>query len=180
MRILKEDCCGLIIDIQERLLPHMTANGLLLRNTQILIKGLQALGIPLLLTEQYTKGLGFTVPEIKEILQDINSIEKTAFSCCDESSFEANLHHLNRKTVIIAGIEAHVCVLQTAIDLKEQGFTPVIVDDCVSSRKPTDKAIAMQRLLASGAIISTYESILFELCRFAGSNTFKTISKLVK
>lgn len=180
MRIVREDCCGLVIDIQERLLPHMHDSELLLRNTQILIKGLQALNVPLLLTEQYTKGLGFTVPPVMDMLQETNPVEKTAFSCCDEASFVTNLHYLSKKFIIIAGIEAHVCVLQTAIDLKEKGYIPVIVEDCVSSRKPADKAIAMQRLIASGAIITTYESILFELCRYAGSDTFKTISKLVK
>lgn len=180
MRIVKEDCCGLIIDIQERLLPHMHDGESLLRNIQILINGLQALNVPLLLTEQYTRGLGFTVPPVKEILQNTDSIEKTAFSCCDETSFATRLHNLNKKFVIIAGIEAHVCVLQTAIDLKDKGFFPVVIEDCVSSRKPSDKAVAMHRMAASGVIISTYESILFELCRYAGNDTFKVISKLVK
>jgi nicotinamidase-related amidase len=180
MRILKEDCCGLIIDIQERLLPHIHGNERLLDNTQTLINGLQALNIPLVITEQYTKGLGFTVNPIKNILATNAPIEKISFSCCDEPQFESSLRKLNKKFVIISGIETHVCVLQTALDLLDKGYIPVIVEDCVSSRKLNDKEVALQRISASGGIISTYESILFELCRFAGNDTFKAISKLVK
>lgn len=180
MRILKEECCGLVIDIQERLLPHIHNSDIVLQNTQTLVKGLQALNVPLIVTEQYTKGLGFTVPQIKSLFETSTPVEKIAFSCCDEPLFDASLKELGKKYVIITGIETHVCVLQTAMDLLNKAYIPVIVDDCVSSRKPNDKAIALQRMQASGAIITTYESILFELCRFAGSDTFKAISKLVK
>jgi nicotinamidase-related amidase len=180
MRILKENSTGLIIDIQERLLPHMVEGETLLRNTEILIRGLQALDIPIVVTEQYTKGLGFTVDPVKNLFPEFHSIEKISFSCCDDSEVVAKLYTLSKGFVIIAGIETHVCVLQTAMDLLDRQYTPVVIEDCVSSRKINDKQHALARIQQSGGIVTTYESILFELTRFAGNETFKTISKLVK
>jgi len=180
MRILKDNCVGLIIDMQDRLLPHIHENELLLRNTEILVKGLQALEVPILVTEQYTKGLGFTVDPIKQLFPSIQSFEKIAFSCCDDEQFAKKLVSLTQKCIIIAGIETHVCVLQTAMDLLDNGFTPIVVEDCVSSRKPNDKLMAIKRIDKMGGVITTYESILFELTRFAGNETFKAVSKLVK
>lgn len=180
MRILKDNCSGLIIDIQERLLPHIHEHEAVLRNTEILIKGLQTLGVPVIVTEQYTKGLGFTVEPLKGLFSNFEPLEKISFSCCDNDQFSSKLKTTGKKYVIIAGIETHVCVLQTAMDLLEKGYTPVVAEDCVSSRKPNDKRIALARMEKFGAIITTCESILFELARFAGTDPFKTISKLVK
>jgi nicotinamidase-related amidase len=180
MRLLKDNCTTIIIDIQERLLPHISEHEMVLRNTEILIKGLQALNVPILVTEQYTKGLGFTVEPIKSLFTTFESLEKISFSCCDDEPFSDKLKPLSKKFVILAGIETHVCVLQTALDLLDNGYTPVVVADCVSSRKLSDKQIALARIQNSGGIVSTYESILFELTRFAGNDTFKVISKLVK
>lgn len=170
----------MIIDIQERLLPHIYEHEVVLQHTQILIKGLQILDIPIIVTEQYTKGLGFTVEPIKSLFTSFESLEKISFSCCDDKAFSTELASLSKKFVIMAGIETHVCVLQTALDLLDNGFTPVVVADCVSSRKLSDKQVALARIQNSGGIITTYESILFELTRFAGNDTFKAISKLVK
>lgn len=180
MRILKENTGAAIIDIQERLLPHIYKNKKLLNNIKILIKGLQALDIPMVVTEQYTKGLGPTVEEIHQILEEYKSLEKMSFSCCDEPAIQTALDNMNKKWIIIVGIESHICVLQTVIDLIAKGYIPVVIEDCVSSRKENDKKIAIERMKEAGAIITTYESILFELCRYADNDTFKTISKLVK
>lgn len=180
MRIEKDNCTGLIIDIQERLFPHMFEKETMLRNTEILIKGLQTLNVPIMITEQYTKGLGLSVEPIRSLFPSFAPLEKISFSCCDDENFERNLKSLSKKYVIIAGIEAHVCVLQTALDLLEQDYTPVIVEDCISSRKTHDKVIALSRIMESGGVITTYESILFELTRYAGTDTFKAISRLVK
>jgi nicotinamidase-related amidase len=180
MRILKDNSIGLIIDIQERLLPHMHEKEALLRNAEILIKGLQALDVPIMVTEQYTKGLGFTVEPLKNLFQTFEPLEKISFSCCDDEQFSMKLKTLQKKFVIIAGIETHVCVLQTAMDLLEKDFVPVVVEDCVSSRKQNDKRLALARVQKWGGIITTYESILFELTRFAGNDTFKAVSRLVK
>jgi hypothetical protein len=153
---------------------------MVLRNSEILIKGLQALNIPIIVTEQYTKGLGFTIEPVKSLFTPFESLEKISFSCCDDQPFLNKLNLLSKKLVIMAGIETHVCVLQTALDLLDNGYTPVVVADCVSSRKLGDKQVALARIQSSGGIITTYESILFELTRFAGTDTFKAISKLVK
>jgi len=180
MRILEKESIGLIIDMQERLYPLVQEHDQLTKNTTILIEGLKAIGIKILVTEQYTKGLGFTIEPLKNLLTDIDFVEKQAFSCCDEPRFYEELTLTGARTVIIAGIESHVCIMQTAIDLLDNGYIPVIVEDCVSSRNPNDKKIAIERMRKEGAIITTYESLLFELLRQSGTDSFKKISKLVK
>jgi hypothetical protein len=180
MRILSEQTAGLVIDIQERLFPFISGNDTLARNAAILVRGLQVLSIPVLVTEQYTKGLGPTIVPLQELLITEKVIEKLAFSCCDEPAFMEKLTGLGKKFIVITGIESHVCVLQTAIDLLENNFIPVVVEDCVSSRRLNDKAMAISRMRRSGAIITTYESVLFELLRYSGTEEFKAISRLVK
>lgn len=180
MRIHRKECTGLVIDIQERLFPHMLQKEDLLKNSLILLGGLQALNIPVLVTEQYPKGLGETIDPIKQALNVPGPIEKIAFSCCDEPAFSEILASSGYKTVIICGIEAHVCVLQTVIDLVGMEILPVVVSDCTDSRKRNDKVVALDRMRNEGAVITTTESILFELTREAGSVEFKTISQLIK
>lgn len=180
MRINKEQACGLIIDIQERLFPHIYKHDFIGDNTAKLIRGLKVLGLPVILTQQYTIGLGETVSVIRDSLPELAPIEKNCFSCCDEPMFKDSLKRVDKKFVIIAGIEAHVCVLQTVLDLLTDGYIPVVVENCISSRKNRDKKIAVDRMRQEGAIITTYESILFELTRFAGTHQFKEISRLVK
>jgi nicotinamidase-related amidase len=180
MRINKEHSCGLIIDIQEKLYPHIYKHDVIAGNTNILIRGLKILELPLILTQQYTIGLGETISIIKDSLTGLAPIEKNCFSCCDEPVFKNTLKQLDKKFVIIAGIEAHVCVLQTVLDLLADNYTPVVVENCISSRKNRDKKTAVERMKQEGAIITTYESILFELTRFAGTPKFKEISRLVK
>jgi nicotinamidase-related amidase len=180
MRIRRELSAALIIDIQEKLFPHMAQKEELLRKCKILIEGLKVLGVPLLVTEQYPKGLGSTIREISALLEQDPVIEKIAFSCCDEPSVMKHTALLNHRTIIICGIEAHVCVLQTVIDLHEAGYTAVVAEDCISSRNPEDKRVAVARMRAEGAVITSCESILFELARIAGTDEFKAISRLVK
>lgn len=180
MRITKENTAGLIIDFQERLFPVMWEKEQLLKNCTTLVKGLNELGLPLVITQQYTKGLGETLGEIKEAVPDFEFIEKRAFSCCDEPSVLEKLNLLGVRNIIICGIEAHVCVLQTAIDLKENGFHPVVVMDCVSSRTKENIELAKERFRFENIMMTSYESILFELTRSSGAPEFRTISKLVK
>ncbi len=180
MRIIRDNSVAVIIDVQERLFPVIHENECLQRNLQLLIEGLESLEVPIIVTEQYTKGLGFTIEPIKNSLSDYSPLEKICFSCHDDDQFKQALSDTKKNHVIIAGIETHVCVLQTALDLIDDGYVPVVVEDCVSSRKLHDKEIAIERLREAGAIITTYESILLELCRVAGSDTFKSISKLIK
>ena len=180
MRITKENTIGLVIDIQERLVPAMFEKETLLKNCQTLISGLNELGVQLVVTQQYTKGLGETADEIRDVVFGFNYIEKRDFSCCDEPVFAEKLKELNAKNIIICGIESHVCVLQTAVDLKAAGYNPVVVMDCVSSRVPASIEIARERFRFEGIMMTSCESILFELTRSAAAPEFKAISKLVK
>lgn len=180
MRITKEDTIGLIIDIQERLFPAMYENELLLKNCQILINGLVELEIRLLVTQQYSKGLGETLPEIKNGIANFIFIEKRDFSCCDEPIFKEKLKEMGAKNIIICGIESHVCVLQTAVDLKNAGFNPIVVMDCVSSRTKENVELAKERFRFERILMASLESVLFELTRSSVAPEFRAISKLVK
>jgi nicotinamidase-related amidase len=180
MRILRDQSAAIIIDVQERLLPHIFEGELVLENCTRLIEGLKILSVPMIVTQQYTKGLGPTVPAIASMFQEFDPVEKISFSCCDEPLFLERLHQEGRKNIVICGIEAHVCVLQTCLDLLDRGFVPVVAEDCISSRKASDKRVAVKRMRQEGARITTLESILFELTREAGNPLFKAISALVK
>ena len=180
MRLKKDESILLVIDIQEKLFPHIHEHDILEKNCRILITGLTSLGVPIMVTEQYSKGLGNTITSIRDAIGTNESIEKNSFSCCGEPDFITAIKQSDKKNVIICGVEAHVCVLQTALDLSDRGYQPVVIEDCVASRKNNDKFIAVDRMRESGVIISTYESILFELCEVAGTEQFKAISRLVK
>ncbi len=180
MRILKEDSVALIIDIQEKLFPVMSESEKLLQNCLKLIDGLKVLSVPLIITQQYTKGLGPTLPSVSAKINGFSYYEKTAFSCLDEPAVEDKLALINKHNVVLCGIETHVCVLQTCIDLLEKGYKPVVVEDCVSSRNLNDRNVALERMRMEGAVITTYESLLFEMTRRAGSEIFKQISGIVK
>ena len=170
----------LVIDIQEKLYPHIYKNEKVLENSIRLIKGLKLLKTPFTLNEQYPKGIGSTINPIKELLNGEKVYEKVTFSCCQTEATMEQIKNQNKKFVIVFGIEAHVCVMQSVLDLLEAGFIPVVITDCIGSRKPHDKDSAIQRMIQSGAIPSTYESILFELCVSSKNDVFKEISKIVK
>lgn len=180
MRILRDNTRTLIIDIQERLFPHIHEHETIAHNTGILIRGLQVLDVPVHVTQQYSRGLGPTIAPLEALFDSFTHIEKTAFSCCDEPGLMKIMEGSTRKYVLIAGIESHICVLQTVVDLLERKYIPVVIEDCVSSRRLSDKETAIERMRKEGAVVSTYESILFELCRYSGTEEFKAISGLVK
>jgi nicotinamidase-related amidase len=181
MRIRRDKAIAVVIDVQERLFPHIHDHEQLGTNIEKCIIGMQILNLPIFVTEQYTKGLGKTIAPLQIALADYYSpMEKITFSCCGEQEFVDSLENLGRKQVLLVGIEAHVCILQTALDLRVAGYQPVILEDCVSSRAPNDKRVAIERMRCAGCIITTMESVLFELCGTAGTETFRSISKLVK
>lgn len=180
MRIKAENCIFVQVDVQEKLFPHITNNEELEKNLVTLIKGLQLHEIPMIINEQYKKGIGETIASLRELIDEYPHFEKTTFSCCGQENGLAAIKASGRKYVILAGIETHVCVLQTALDLLEEGLQPVLVTDCVNSRKEKDKEMAITRLVQAGVIPSTYESLLFELTVNAKNPVFKEISKLVK
>ena len=181
-RIERADCQALLIDIQQRLAPHIHDNDHIIRRAKILVQGLQALNVPIMLNEQYPKGLGTTVPDVMEVLSPNNQqvFEKMSFSACDTAESWKHIASQNRNTVLVFGTETHVCVLQTVLDLLDNGMQPVVIADAVGSRDPYDKKIAIRRMRRAGAVITTTEAILFELCRRADDAAFKRISNLVK
>lgn len=180
MRIDSNNTLCVIVDIQEKLFPHINDNKELLEKILKLINGLKLLKIPFILNEQYPKGIGHTLPQIQELLSEETPYEKVTFSCCKTEKTMDAIKEKNKQFIIVFGIEAHICVLQTVLDLLEVGLTPILVTDCIDSRKKNDKEVAIQRMIQAGVIPTTYESLLFELCESAKNEVFKEISKIVK
>lgn len=169
----------LIIDVQERILGVMNNKEFFLENIIKLIKGIKVLDVPIFLTEQYPKGLGETISEIKSELEN-SAIQKMSFSCFGAENLFQELINKNISQVILCGIESHVCVMQTALDLIENGFQVNLAADAVTSRKISDYQIAIERMRVNGVEITSTESILFELLNVCGTEEFKSVSKIVK
>lgn len=183
MRLNRTNAVLVVIDVQEKLLPVIDEGEEVVRNIERLIRGCHILGVPSLVTEQYVKGLGPTVEPLRTALAEgsgYKPIEKTCFSAQGCEPFVAQLATLERKQVLIAGIETHVCVYQTVTDLLRAGFAVTILADAVSSRTPRNRNIALQRMVADGAKLSSTEMALFELTVVSGTEEFKAISRLVK
>lgn len=180
MRILPEETCCVVVDYQEKILPAMAEKEQLIENSVKLLEGLKILEIPVMVTAQYAKGLGLNVPEIREAAGTEEYCDKKSFSIYEDEGARAKLESFGRKNVILCGIEAHICVLQSIMGLVEAGYQPILIEDCVSSRKLHDKEISIERARVEGAIVTTYESLLFELTGGAGHEKFKQISNLVK
>ncbi|MBJ7520819.1 MAG: hydrolase [Solirubrobacteraceae bacterium] len=178
MSLLKRDRAALVVvDVQEGFRPAVERFDEVVAQTVKLVRGARELGVPVIVTEQYPKGLGATVSEVADHLpDDSDPIEKTVFSAARAEGFEL----AGRGQAIVVGIEAHVCVSQTAHDLMADGIDVHIVADAVSSRAPEDRDRALARLERSGATVTTTEAALFELLERAGSPEFKFIQSLVK
>ncbi|CAG0979785.1 nicotinamidase/pyrazinamidase [Methylophilaceae bacterium] len=170
-----------IVDMQERLSSAMPAEDMqqVLKNASILLQAARMLEIPAIHTEQYPKGLGVTKAELLPLLTGSQRVEKTVFSCCDEPTFCRKLTS-DRPQVVLAGMEAHICILQTALALHAQGRQVFVAEDAVISRNPIHKANALQRLRQAGVIVSNTESIVFEWLGKAEGDAFKQISKLIR
>jgi len=173
----RDDSRLLIVDVQEKFVPVIPVAGQLIANCRKLIQGAQVLGVPVDATEQYPRGLGTTVPDLAELLDD--RPEKLRFSCAECLTWAA-ARDGDRCKVVVAGIETHVCVLQTALDLMAAGYEVYLPADALASRRKQDWRIALERLANSGAVITTTEAVLFEWCEVAGTEEFKEISRLVK
>jgi len=171
----------LVVDVQDKLIGAMDQQlyQQLLQNVPLLIEGFKTLGLPIMATEQYSKGLGHTIPELQHATEQY-CIEKLTFSCCGDENFVAALSKTQARQILVVGMETHVCVLQTAIDLLDQGYAVHLVRDAVSSRFASDYANALELAAAAGAVITTTETALFQLVKIAGSDNFKAISKLVR
>lgn len=183
MRISAKDTICMVIDYQEKLIPSICEKEALLENSKKLLQGLKELNIPFLVTQQYTQGLGNTVLEIAETLEipkKVQGMDKMTFSAWENEPIRKALEKHQRKNVIVCGAESHICVLQTVIDLQNNGYQVILPTDCIGSRKEKDKAGAIQRSLSEGALLTTYEALLFELTQVAGTEQFRRILKIIK
>jgi nicotinamidase-related amidase len=171
-----------VIDVQVRLCVAMDDKVLrqLTKNISILLESAAVLNIPVLITEQYVKGLGATLPELKEKSTGAPCYEKMTFSCCGSAEFIDKLKATGRRQIIITGMESHVCVLQTVIDLCDAGFDVHVVKDAIMSRSKQNWLTAIEIMTIAGAVPTCTESVVFQLLKVAGTEEFKKLSKLVK
>jgi nicotinamidase-related amidase len=174
------DTLLVIVDIQEKLVRAMHAREELLLRAQQLVQGARALNLPILCTEQNPKGLGATVPEIAAHLSPVNPIRKLSFGCCASDDFRLALQASPGRNVLIAGIETHVCVYQTVMELLAEGYRVEVVADACSSRTAENKQIGLDKMRAAGAAVTSVETALFELLKVAEGPVFKQILQIVK
>lgn len=177
MLIHPEKSCLLVIDIQDKLLPAIHEKEKLVANSKWLIEVAAIIKIPTITSEQYPQGLGHTVEELRAVLPENRYMHKTAFSCAADPDCNNIINSLDRTQVVIVGMEAHVCVLQTALQLKLQGLDVFVVADAVSSRSLEDKTYALERMRSCGIHIITREMAAFEWMQKSGTDNFKRISK---
>lgn len=184
MDFIQRDKISLIVvDMQEKLINAIPEERreVVTRNSKILIETAKTLGIPITVTEQYPKGLGLTINEIKEAIGDEpKPIEKLVFSCARSSDFTAALKNTKRTEVLMCGIETHVCVLQTVLDLIKDGYKVYVPADAVTSRKGIDWEMGIKFMDRAGAVVGTTETFVFQLLERAGTEDFKKISRLIK
>jgi nicotinamidase-related amidase len=170
----------LVVDVQARLAPVIAGHETVIANCARLIEGCRLLGVPLLVSEQYPKGLGPTVDQLRGLLRDDEVLEKISFSCLRDREIKERLAESGRDTLLVCGMEAHVCVTQSVLDALDEGYHVQVAADAVGSRSPENRRVALERLAQEGATVTTTESALFELLKAAGTDEFKQISKLVK
>ena len=175
-----EDSLVIAVDFQVRLMPAMHNCEEVEKKAEMFVKGCRLLGVPILVTQQYTKGLGDTLPSIKEALGEFEHIEKTAFSCLRDEGFAKKLKESGKKNIIVAGIESHVCVQQTVLDLLDSEYNVYVIADCISSRSEVDHKYAEERMRQVGAVLTTAEAVLFEFLLGAEHPKRKGVSELVK
>lgn len=169
-----------VIDVQEKLSRVMYQKERLFENLRKLISGIKVLGIPVLLTEQNPEGLGRTIPEMAELLADVPPLPKFCFSCWGDERFTHRVEGLGHRSILLCGIETHVCVYQTAMDLLGAGYEVQVVADAVSSRTAANYTIGLERMKDEGVVITSTEMVLFELLKVARGLKFKEILKIVK
>jgi nicotinamidase-related amidase len=171
-----------VVDVQERLFNAMDADRRddMVANVKILVSAARRLDVPVLVTEQYPKGLGRTLPELRTLLGETPAFEKTAFSCAGADGFVDRLQALGVEHVILTGIEAHVCVLLTALDLLTRGLRVSIVADAVCSRRPANLEIGLGQARQAGAVVTATETVVFQLLGRADSDAFRELSKLLR
>ncbi len=181
-RLQADQSILLVIDVQERLSTAMEQGELhhVVKNVGILLESAPALSVPVVVTEQYVKGLGPTVAALKEKMAGATFHEKISFSCCGNEDFMSQLRKSGRRQVVVCGTETHVCVLQTVLDLLHEGFVVHIVKDAMMSRASANRDTAIEAMVLAGAVPTSTESVVFQWLKVAGTDVFKQVSKLVK
>jgi nicotinamidase-related amidase len=180
MLIRRRDSMLFVVDEQSRLAPAIADGDRVLANTAVLIQAARRLGVPALACELNPRGLGATVVEIAGLLASESIMEKVHFSCAAEEAAMARIASLGRSQVVVAGMEAHVCVLQTTLGLKERGYDPFVVADATGSRSPESHALAMERLRLAGIPVVSTEMVVFEWLARAGTPEFRELLALIK
>jgi nicotinamidase-related amidase len=180
VKLARDRAALVVVDVQEAFRPAVLDFEQVVANAAVLVRGARVLGIPVIVTEQYPKGLGSTVPEVAEELDGISPIEKVCFSAAGSDAFTAQLRRSERDQVLLCGIESHVCVNQTADDLIRQGLEVHVARDAVSSRTEDNRELGLHKMEQAGAVLTSVETALFELLGAAGTPEFKEIQKLVK
>ncbi len=175
-----QNTCLVLIDIQEKLLPVMNEPEQVVKNTSVLIQAAKSLDVPILWCQQVPKALGQTVGELSSLLDGLEPINKSSFSCGGDEQFIEQIDALKPRTAILCGIETHVCVFQTATDLIQKGLDVHVIADATSSRTQENKGIGINRMVKAGAVISSTEMLLFELLRNARHEKFRELAKLIK
>ncbi len=175
-------CALLVVDIQEKLLPPIFQKDQLVRNLQLLIRAAGVMKIPAIVSTQYAKGLGKTVPEVAALLPETEAIDKNLFSCFGSDVFCTLLKRLpgNRNTLLLCGMESHICVMQTALAALREGYIVHVASDAVSSRTEWNWKIGLDRMRAAGAVISSTEMMVYELMRSSASAAFKEMLPYLK
>jgi nicotinamidase-related amidase len=182
-RLQRQETLLLVVDVQEKLMPVIDRADDVAANVERLVRGFHVLDIPALLTEQYVKGLGRTIPRVRRAFEETSGytpIEKASFSAKGEGEFVAALRGLRKKQIVVCGVETHVCVYQSVSDLLAAGYDVTIAADGVSSRTAENKATALERMTRDGARLSSTEMVLFELLNVSGTDEFAQILRLVK
>jgi nicotinamidase-related amidase len=178
--LIPKDTLLLLIDVQGKLASAVFQSEAVEKNISKLLRACKLLGVPVLYTEQYPKGLGHTVEPLKELLDDEQPFEKLSFSCCGSPEFMKRLRSLGRNDILVVGMEAHVCVYQTCVELLDFGYNVHIVTDAISSRSEDNRKLGIQCIERAGGVPTSTEMAIFELLRMAEGDTFKAISKIVK
>lgn len=181
MIIKANETAAIIVDVQEKLMPAMYNREMVERETNRLAEGLKVLEVPMIVTQQYTKGIGMTIPSVIETIgEGFSYMEKTSFGVYGEDSIKEAIDGLGKKNILVCGTETHVCVLQTCIQLKAAGYQPILVVNACGSRHEDDRMFGIERAKQEGVIVTTAEAILFELTANSKSPVFRQISKIVK
>jgi Isochorismatase family len=182
-RLLEADVCILtIVDIQKKLLPPIFEKERLVKNSQLLIRLAGVLNVPTLMSTQYAEGLGETIPEISSLLPETRPVNKRMFSCFGSEAFCSALKRLpgKRNTILLCGMESHICVMQTALEALREGYLVHVASDAVSSRTEWNWKIGLERMRQAGAVVSSTEMIIYELLRSSGTQPFKEMLKYLK